>query len=226
MDYSGNQQKLSYQQFLLTLLKWVLIGIGLTTVSSIFMVMIVIPFFIDGIYLSLLILSSIIEVFMVYFLVKRLTQLSNQSAKKYYYIYSILNGISLSLWINFTAPGAVIIAFALTCAYFGLLYTIVKYSKTNFLTMGKVCQAALPMLLIGYIILLFMNVPIYYHIIVILDLIIFTGLILYDMKTIQRIYEECLPEELESQAMKGALLLYLDFINVFLDILMLIADNS
>ena len=43
MDYSGNQQKLSYQQFLLTLLKWVLIGIGLTTVSSIFMVMIVIP---------------------------------------------------------------------------------------------------------------------------------------------------------------------------------------
>ena len=103
MDYSGNQQKLSYQQFLLTLLKWVLIGIGLTTVSSIFMVMIVIPFIIDGIYLSLLILSSIIEVFMVYFLVKRLTQLSNQSAKKYYYIYSILNGISLSLWINFTA---------------------------------------------------------------------------------------------------------------------------
>ena len=84
MDYSGNQQKLSYQQFLLTLLKWVLIGIGLTTVSSIFMVMIVIPFIIDGIYLSLLILSSIIEVFMVYFLVKRLTQLSNQSAKKYY----------------------------------------------------------------------------------------------------------------------------------------------
>ena len=194
--------------------------------NIIFMVMIVIPFIIDGIYLSLLILSSIIEVFMVYFLVKRLTQLSNQSAKKYYYIYSILNGISLSLWINFTAPGAVIIAFALTCAYFGLLYTIVKYSKTNFLTMGKVCQAALPMLLIGYIILLFMNVPIYYHIIVILDLIIFTGLILYDMKTIQRIYEECLPEELESQAMKGALLLYLDFINVFLDILMLIADNS
>ena len=71
-----------------------------------------------------------------------------------------------------------------------------------------------------------MNVPIYYHIIVILDLIIFTGLILYDMKKIQTIYEECLPEELESRAMMGAFLLYLDFINVFLDILMLIADNN
>ena len=71
---------------------------------------------------------------------------------------------------------------------------------------------------------LFLLINIYYHIIVILDLIIFTGLILYDMKTIQRIYEECLPEELESQAMKGALLLYLDFINVFLDILILLSE--
>ncbi len=91
---------------------------------------------------------------------------------------------------------------------------------------AKVCVSFLPILIIGYIILMFIHAPVLYYIIVLIDLGVFTGLTLYDLKNISTMYQQSLEEQREGLALICALELYLDFVNIFLDILMLISDNN
>lgn len=163
---------------------------------------------------------------MVIVISKKLSDLSIRSAKKYFCIYSVINGVTISFLLSIVAPGISILAFALTTAYFGLLYTVATYSSFDFSGIGKICLMLLPLLLIGYFILYFMNAPVLYYIIIFIDLALFTGITLYDIQKIRILYHEVTNETVECFALISALILYLDFINIFIDILMIIADGN
>ena len=224
MDYQYDYHKISFKSFFTMMLKWLLIGLGLTALTSVVFSLFVESLF--AIYFPIMIISCIVEIIMVIILVKNIRKLSINKAKNYFYIYSIINGITMSFIIYLIAPGAVVLAFLLTCAYFGLLYTIVKNTDYDFSTIGRMSFVALPILVLGYIVLLFMNAPILYYLIITFDLIVFTGLTLYDMRKVKILYEESSSEQMDSIALICAFELYLDFINIFIDILNLIADNS
>ena len=85
---------------------------------------------------------------------------------------------------------------------------------------------ALPVLMIAYILLIFISAPGLYYLVVFLDLAVFTGLTLYDFKHIEYAYEVAPQEALHGMALLCALQLYMDFINIFIDILMLVSDNN
>lgn len=147
-------------------------------------------------------------------------------AKRYFILYSIVNGVVFSFLLSVISVYITALAFALTCAYFGLLYTITKYTSSDFSFIAKVCVAVLPILIIGYIILMFIQAPALYYIIVLIDLAVFTGITLYDLKKISIAYHQSLENQREGLALMCALNLYLDFVNIFIDILMLISDNN
>lgn len=226
MDYSYSNCQISYQDFFRKIMKWLCIGLGITTLTSIPIAIIgpdIIP---EGIYYAILLSCSVIEIVMVIVISKKLSDLSIRSAKKYFCIYSVINGVTISFLLSIVAPGISILAFALTTAYFGLLYTVATYSSFDFSGIGKICLMLLPLLLIGYFILYFMNAPVLYYIIIFIDLALFTGITLYDIQKIRILYHEATNETVECFALISALILYLDFINIFIDILMIIADGN
>ena len=157
---------------------------------------------------------------------KTVKDMAIEKAKTYYVAYSVINGIVLSMWLNYVVPGVAVLAFAVTAVYFGLLYTVTQHTNNNFIGIGKVCLMALPVLMIAYILMIFISAPGLYYLVVFLDLAVFTGLTLHDFKNIEYAYEIVPQEALQGMALLCALQLYMDFINILIDILMLVSDNN
>lgn len=223
MDLQNNHY-LSYHKFLSDIFKHLMIGIGLTTITSIIVSVFIQYLNFNGLLIGVMIICSIIEIVMVICLSKKIRDLSSKSAKKYFYSYSIINGITMSFLLGIIDPKVSILALALTFAFFGLLYTISIHMTYDFSKVGNICLYALPILLIGYIILFFYQAPLLYYGIIFIDLILFTGITLYDMKKIKSYYIDSSEEALSSLSMLCALEIYLDFINIFIDIVMLLDD--
>lgn len=219
-----NNKQISFQEFISLVIKWMIIGIGLSAVTSLLILIFGIINILNSIALPVTIVFAIVELMMVFLLCKKIQKLDVSQAKLYFVIYSIINGITLTFIIEGIAPGIVFIAFALTCAYFGLLHAIATHTSYDFSHIGIFCMAVLPILIIGYIILLFIQAPILYYLLILSSLVIFTGLTIYDMKMIKTYYLKVEQQQLESISILCALQLYLDFINIFIDILRILND--
>ena len=230
MDQKMLTKQMNYEKFLSEVIKWVFFGVGITAITSILVIFSGIIYALIPFYFPVLIISVIIEIAFVWILNKKIDkpidELSFSSVKRFFILYSIVNGVIFSFILASVSIYITALAFALTCAYFGLLYTITKYTTSSFSNIAKVCISVLPVMIIGYIILLFIQAPMLYYIIVFLDLLIFTGITLYDFKMISTMYEQSSEEYQEGLILFCAFELYLDFVNIFIDILMLISDNN
>ncbi len=230
MDQKMLTKQMNYEKFLSEVIKWVFFGVGITAITSLLVIFSGIIYALIPFYFPVLIISVIIEIAFVWTLNKKvdkpIDELSFASVKRFFILYSIVNGVIFSFILASVSIYITALAFALTCAYFGLLYTITKYTTSSFSNIAKVCISVLPVMIIGYIILLFIQAPMLYYIIVFLDLLIFTGITLYDFKMISTMYEQSSEEYPEGLILFCAFELYLDFVNIFIDILMLIMDNN
>lgn len=230
MDQKMLTKQMNYEKFLSEVIKWVFFGVGITAITSLLVIFSGIIYALIPFYFPVLIISVIIEIAFVWTLNKKvdkpIDELSFASVKRFFILYSIINGVIFSFILASVSIYITALAFALTCAYFGLLYTITKYTTSSFSNIAKVCISVLPVMIIGYIILLFIQAPMLYYIIVFLDLLIFTGITLYDFKMISTMYEQSSEEYPEGLILFCAFELYLDFVNIFIDILMLIMDNN
>lgn len=230
MDQKMLTKQMNYEKFLSEVIKWVFFGVGITAITSILVIFSGIIYALIPFYFPVLIISVIIEIAFVWILNKKIDkpidELSFSSVKRFFILYSIVNGVIFSFILASVSIYITALAFALTCAYFGLLYTITKYTTSSFSNIAKVCISVLPVMIIGYIILLFIQAPMLYYIIIFLDLLIFTGITLYDFKMISTMYEQSSEEYQEGLILFCAFEPYLDFVNIFIDILMLIMDNN
>ena len=230
MDQKMLTKQMNNEKFLSEVIKWVFFGVGITAITSILVIFSGIIYALIPFYFPVLIISVIIEIAFVWILNKKIDkpidELSFSSVKRFFILYSIVNGVIFSFILASVSIYITALAFALTCAYFGLLYTITKYTTSSFSNIAKVCISVLPVMIIGYIILLFIQAPMLYYIILFLDLLIFTGITLYDFKMISTMYEQSSEEYQERLILFCAFELYLDFVNIFIDILMLIMDNN
>lgn len=230
MDQKMLTKQMNYEKFLSEVIKWVFFGVGITAITSLLVIFSGIIYALIPFYFPVLIISVIIEIAFVWTLNKKvdkpIDELSFASVKRFFILYSIVNGVIFSFILASVSIYITALAFALTCAYFGLLYTITKYTTSSFSNIAKVCISVLPVMIIGYIILLFIQAPMLYYIIVFLDLLIFTGITLYDFKMISTMYEQSSEVYPEGLILFCAFELYLDFVNIFIDILMLIMDNN
>lgn len=219
--------KMSYNQFFNKTMKWLVLGVGLTALTSLLLDLTGVVYILTAAYYPIMVAVSLIEIVMVIIISKNIEKLSYQKAKRLFIAYSIINGITMSFVLAIVGPGVSLLAFLITFVYFGLLYTITKNTDNEFIGVGKICLAGLPILIITYCILLFVHAPVLYFIVTIVDLVLFTGLTLFDIKKIRNIYN-CSDSDsyLEKISLICALELYLDFINILLDIIHLIYDSK
>ncbi|OPJ61678.1 Bax inhibitor-1/YccA family protein [Clostridium oryzae] len=172
--------------------------------------------------------AAVAEVALVWFLSARINKLSVSSARMWFFVYSILNGFTLSVVFSSYGFGRSLMAFLLSSIMFFCSAMIGVTTKKDLSTFSRV----LFMGVIGLIVLgIFQMIGLLSGmnlIISLLGIVIFCGLTAYDMQNIKRFHSSVMSYDantVNKYAIIAALQLYLDFINIFLYVLRLFDRN-
>ena len=143
-------------------------------------------------------------------------------------IYSIVNGLTLSsifLVYEIKSIGMVFISSALM---FGLLALYGYTTKNDLSSVSKILFFGLIAVIIMSIINIFIGNSGFSILISIISIVIFLGLTAWDMQMLKAMYNyySSDEQELNKVAIYGALDLYLDFINIFLQLLNLFGKSK
>lgn len=149
-----------------------------------------------------------------------LNKVSNTVITIMFFVYSIINGITMSVIFALFEFESIFITFLGTTGLFGGLALYGYVTKKDITGWGAPLSIGLLATLVVSIVNLFLNLSGLEIIIDIVVLGIFIGLTIYDTNKIKRLYES---NSMDPDALctYGAMELYLDFINIFLRILSL-----
>ncbi len=160
----------------------------------------------------------IVELVLVIFLSTHISKMSPATAKVSFLLYSFVTGLTFASIFVVYELTSIIYVFLITALVFGLFAFIGATTKMDLTKMGTYLLMALVSVLICLLINMFIKSSSFSLIISIISVLIFIGYTSYDVQKVLRLYDNnVLPEE--NLAIYGALELYLDFINIFLELL-------
>ena len=139
-----------------------------------------------------------------------------------FFAYSLVNGVTLTVIGFIYAPQIIFYAFMITLTIFVVTAIYGYTTQEDLSSYRRFFMIALISLIILSIINAFMGVGMLEWVITIGGVVIFTGLIAYDVNRIKFISYQLADgdnEAMEKMGIIGALNLYLDFINLFIYIL-------
>ncbi len=134
-------------------------------------------------------------------------------------LYSLTNGFTLSVVLLAYTGETVLLAFLSAALMFVVMAVIGVTTKKNLTGMGQALLAALWGLIIASVINIFLRSSGMSFIMSIVSVLIFSGLIAYDNQRIRNVFEETGGNVGQGWVVSMALQLYLDFINLFLNLL-------
>ncbi len=142
-------------------------------------------------------------------------------------IYSILMGMSLSFILLVYTAASVFQTFLVTAVMFGVMALVGYTTKTDLTKFGSILFMALIGLIVASVINMFMHSGTMEYIISFAGVLIFTGLIAYDVQKLKKIGSGLMYQSTDANklAIMGALSIYLDFINLFLFLLRFMGDR-
>lgn len=155
-------------------------------------------------------------------------KVSPMVAKIMFLVYSIISGLTLSTVFIVYKLGSVGMVFLSAALMFALLAIYGHITKKDLSSFGKMLMFALLAIIIMSIINMFVNNPGISLFLSIVSILTFLGLTAYDINNLKAIYSYYSSdgEELSKAAIYGALDLYLDFINIFLELLNLFGKRN
>ncbi len=172
---------------------------------------------------SLYYVLIIIELILVIVLSARIGKMSPQTARILFLLYSFVTGLTFStIFITFHIS-SIIIIFLITAIVFGILGLIGYTTKVDLSKMGVYLFVGLIGVVICSVVNIFLGNSTFEIIISSVSLIVFLGFTAYDVQSIKRLSYEY--GDNDSVAIIGALKLYLDFINIFLDLITLFGKS-
>jgi FtsH-binding integral membrane protein len=137
--------------------------------------------------------------------------------------FAALMGLSFSMIFAVFAMGSIVSAFMGAAILFGVMSGYGYFTKRSLDSMGKFMFVGLIAIVIASIVNIFIGSTVMQMVISALAIIIFLGLTAYDT---QQIREELSVETNDVAEVRGALTLYMDFINLFLNLLQLFGDRK
>ena len=174
--------------------------------------------FSSGIYFILI----IAELATVIFLSARIQKMSVTTARLSFILYSFLTGLTFSSIFVVYKLSSILFVFLIAAVVFLFFAIVGAVTKIDLSKLGTI----LLMMLVGIILCSLLNAFIgsenFDIALCIISLIIFFGFIAYDMQKIRRLSEQFDEDKL---AIIGALELYLDFINIFVDLLRIFGNS-
>ena len=137
--------------------------------------------------------------------------------------FAALMGLSFAMIFAVFTMGSIVSAFMGAGILFGVMSGYGYFTKQSLDSMGKFMFVGLIAIVIASIVNIFIGSTVMQMVISALAIIIFLGLTAYDT---QKIREELSMETSDSAEIRGALTLYMDFINLFINLLQLFGDRK
>jgi len=134
-----------------------------------------------------------------------------------------LMGLSFATIFAVYNMGSIVSAFMGGAVLFGVMSGYGYFTKTNLDSMGKFMIVGLIAIVIASVINIFVGSSVFQMVISALAIIIFLGLTAYDT---QKIREMVSLDNTGREEVIGALTLYMDFINLFLNLLQLFGEKK
>lgn len=168
----------------------------------------------------------IVEFIFVWVISSRAMHMEYGMAAAMFILYSILNGLTLSFIFLVYTSSSIYLTFFMAAGFFGFMCVYGLVTKTDLTSLGSLFLMGLMGLIIVSIVNIFLKSPTLYWIISFVGVAIFLGLTAYDSQKIKALSMQYTGTEKEKNvAVVGALILYLDFINLFLYILRILGKR-
>ncbi len=219
------QERTAFSSLMLKVYGWMTLGLGITAVISMG-----IEFGLPG--LRLFILHNVmifyvllfLELALVWGLSAAINRIPSIAAMFIFMAYAALNGVTFSVIFIFFDIGSIFLTFAVTAGMFAGTSLLGYITKLDLSKMGAFLMMALMGLILAMVANIFLNASGLEWIICFAGVIIFVGLTAWDTQKIKRWSEsnDGASEESNKTSIMGALMLYLDFINIFLFLLRLL----
>ena len=170
----------------------------------------------------------IAELVLVFLISARLDKYSFNTSAILFVVYSVINGLTLSIIFLAYTMSSIASTFFVTAGMFAVMALIGSFTKRDLSFIGRFALMALIGLLIAGLVQIFWHNETFNLAVSAVGVLIFSGLTAYDAQKIKRMLGNFESEEDESAqkiALVGALSLYLDFINMFLYLLRLLGTR-
>ena len=165
----------------------------------------------------------ILELVLVFAVAAGMNRLSATTANVLFFVYAIVNGLTLSFIFFFYDIGIIFHAFAVSALMFAGMALYGAITHRNLASIGSICIMGLFGIIIASVVNFFFRSSLLDAIICYVGVLIFVGLTAYDTQRIKRMLHyanaDSHDEAIKKISVAGALTLYLDFINIFLKIL-------
>ena len=137
--------------------------------------------------------------------------------------FAALMGLSFAMIFAVFTMGSIVSAFMGAAILFGVMSGYGYFTKRSLDSLGKFMIVGLIAIVIASIVNIFIGSTVMQMVISALAIIIFLGLTAYDT---QQIREELSVDATPAAEIRGALTLYMDFINLFINLLQLFGDRK
>lgn len=166
----------------------------------------------------------IAEFGLVMWLSFRINHMSAGAAASAFFVYALLNGLTLSVVLLAYTGASVMLAFASAAGMFGAMATYGLVTKRDLTSWGSFFFMGLIGIVIAMVVNFFLKSSMLDFFISVIGVLVFVGLTAYDTQKLKA-YAMVGPDRATNFAVIGALALYLDFINLFLMLLRLFGDR-
>ena len=178
-------------------------------------------FFFTGVMKWIVIFAPLVAIFGIAILLN--ASPTKQMAQLCLHGFAALMGLSFATIFAVFTMGSIVSAFMGAAILFGVMSGYGYFTKQSLDSVGKFMFVGLIAILIASIINIFIGSTVMQMVISALAIIIFLGLTAYDT---QKIREELSVEASDVAEVRGALTLYMDFINLFINLLQLFGDRK
>ncbi len=168
------------------------------------------------------IFAIIAEFITVIFLTARIRKMSPTTARISFLLYSFLTGLTFSSIFLVYELSSIMLIFLVASLLFGVFALIGNYTSLDLTKLGTFLLMMLFGVIICVLINIFLDNSTFDIIISSISVIVFLGYTAYDMQKVKLLEDEMDEDNL---AIYGALQLYLDFINILLDLLRLFGKS-
>lgn len=217
-------QKVGFNQFLSKVFMWMFIGLGATALTAFFVA--ATPAIANVIFSSKLLFMGLIigEFALVAYLIVRINKMSYAKAFSVFLLYSVVNGLTLSIIFMIYTAESIAAVFGGTALIFGIMAIYGYFTKTDLSAFRAFFMVGLIGVLVMSVINIFIGSSQLFVVISYIGIAVFAGLTAYDIQKLKaHYYNIAKGKQSEGNlAIIGALNLYLDFINIFLFLLRLV----
>lgn len=172
---------------------------------------------------STYIILAIIELALVVFLSARIHKISKNTARIFFVLYSFVSGLTFSSIFIVYELTSILYIFLIAAFIFLVFGCIGYFTKIDLTKLGTFLMMALFAIIICFLINLFVGSTNFDLILSSVCILIFVGFTAYDVQKIKKLANSDIDED--NLAIIGALNLYLDYINIFLELLNLFGKS-